>query len=264
MRTPGGPAAAPFPATVAAGARPGAVHVPEPDLDRALHQLGDVDLLEEDVDRAGVGPRHLEQVADHALEAVEVVAEQLQRPLRARREPVAVGLEHLQGCRQGGQRRAQLVADVGVEPGLPLDPLLQLVHHRVERVRQPLEVRVGRVGVEAGVELTARDGPGGPRDVGQRSQGAHAGEAAERDAEDRRDHAGDEEGQPEHAERVVEVREVEHLEVGGLHRGDRHAHDDLGRALAGAVGLAWLRSPPGRPCAAGTGIEAAVTEREES
>ena len=61
-------------------------------------------LLEEDVDRSGVGPRHLEQVGHHALEAAQVVAEELQGPLRAQREVVAVGLEHLDRGRQGRER----------------------------------------------------------------------------------------------------------------------------------------------------------------
>ena len=114
---------------------------------------------------------------------MEVVAQELQGALGARREAVTVGLEHLEGGGERGQRGAELVTDVRVEPGLALDALLELVHHGVERVGQPLEVRVGGVGVEAGVELTAGDGPGSPRDVGQRAERAHAGEAPERDAE---------------------------------------------------------------------------------
>ena len=44
------------------------------------------------------------------------------------------------------------MADVGVEPGLALDALLQLVDHGVERVGEALEVGVGGVGVEPRVE----------------------------------------------------------------------------------------------------------------
>ena len=58
-----------------------AVHVGEGRLDRTLHQLDDTHLLEEDVHRAGIGPRHLEQVGHHALEASQDVAEQLEGPL---------------------------------------------------------------------------------------------------------------------------------------------------------------------------------------
>ena len=128
------------------------------------------------------------------------------------------------------------MAHVGVEPCLSLDPLLQLVHHGVERVRQPDEIGIGGVGIEPGVELSARDSACRPGHVGQRSQGSHAGESAEGDAEHGRDHTGDQKRQPEHAEGVVEVREVEHIEVGGMHRGNRHAHHDLGTG-AGANGL---------------------------
>ena len=78
---------------------------------------------------------------------------------------------------------------------------------------QALEVGIGRVGVEAGVEVAAGDGARRPRHVGQRAQRARAGEAAQGDAEDGGDDAGTEERQPEHAEGVVEVRQVEHLEV---------------------------------------------------
>ena len=44
----------------------------------------------------GVDPRHLEQVTDHALEAAQVVTQQLQRPLGARREVVLLRLEDLE------------------------------------------------------------------------------------------------------------------------------------------------------------------------
>ena len=165
---------------------------------------------------------------------------------------------------QGGQGRAQLVADVGVEAGLALDALLQLVDHGVEGVGQPLEVGVGGVRVEPGVELAAGDGARRPRDVGQRTQRAHAGEAAEPGAEQGGDHAGDEEGQPEHPQRVVEVGEVEHLEVGGVDRGDGHADDDLGRPLRRSGRSGWPPCPPGPPCAAARGMDEALTDSDES
>ena len=69
-------------------------------LDRSLHQFADVDLLEEHIDGAGVGPGHLEQVADHALEPAQVVAQELQGALGPRRQVVAVRLEHLERGRQ--------------------------------------------------------------------------------------------------------------------------------------------------------------------
>ena len=78
------------------------------------------------------------------------------------------------------------------------------------------------------------------------------------------DHAGDEEGQAEHAQRVVEVGQVEHLEVDGVDRGDRHADPDFGRARPGCGRSGWRPSPPGRPSRSCTGMDAAVTESDES
>ena len=216
-------------------------------LDRARHQLADAHFLEEDVDGAGVGPGHLEQVGHHALEAAQVVAEELQGPLGAHGEVVAVGLEHLDRGGQGGEGRPQLVADVGVEARLALNALLQLVDHGVEGIGEALEVGVGGLEIEPGVELAPGDGAGGPGDDGQRAQRARAGEAAERDPEDGGDDAGDNEGEGEHAQRVVEVGQVEHVEVVGVDRGDRDADHDLGRALRRAVASAWppsRRAPP--------------------
>ena len=83
----------------------------------------------------------------------------------------------------------------------------------------------------------AGDGAGGPGHRGERAQAAGAGEAPEGGAEDGRDDAGDEERQPEDAQRVVEVGEVEHLEVVGLDGGDRDPDHDLRRPLRRAVGL---------------------------
>ena len=180
--------------------------------------------------------------------------EQLQGALRSGGRLVAVRLEHLEGGRQRGERRPQLVADVGVEARLALDALLQLVDHGVEGDGQALEVGVGRLGVEPGVELAAGDGAGRPRHVGQRAQRARrwrSGPSAT--PKERGDHAGDEQGEPEHAQRVVEVGEVEHLEVDGLHRGDGHADDDLGRARRSCGRSGWPPSRPARPGAAWSG-----------
>ena len=69
-------------------------------LDRPLHQLADVDLLEEDIGRAGIGPGHLQQVADHALEPAQVVSQQLEGTLGPWGKVVPVRLEHLQRGRQ--------------------------------------------------------------------------------------------------------------------------------------------------------------------
>ena len=171
----------------------------------------------------------------------------------ARRQVLAVALEDLEGGGQRGQGRPQLVAHVGIEPRLALDALLQLVDHRVEGDGEPLEVGVGGVGVEAGVQLSARDGARRPRHVGQRPEGPHAGEAPERDTQDGGHDAGTEEGEAEHAERVVEVGQVEHLEVDGVHGRDR-ARRPRSRPPPGPCGTsAWRRCRPGPLCAASGG-----------
>ncbi len=159
-----------------------------------------------------------------------------------RGELVPVGLEHLQGGGQGREGRAQLVAHVGVEARLALDPLLELVDHGVEREGEAFEVRVRRLNVEPGVEVARGNGARGARHDGQRPQRAGAGEAAERDAEHGGDAPGHEEGEREHAQRVVEVGQVEHVEVVGVDGGDRDPDHDLGRSLRGAVGLRGRRA----------------------
>ena len=72
------------------------------------------------------------------------------------------------------------------------------------------------------------------------------------------------ERQGEHAQRVVEVGQVEDVEVVGVHGGDRDADHDLGRALRRAVASAW---PPcrsrHRPCAVGGGWRRRSPRAEE-
>ena len=69
----------------------------------------------------------------------------------------------------------------------------------------PCEVGVGRLGVEAGVEVTARDGAGGLRDVGQGLEQPAAGEAPEPHAQECGHDAGTEERESEDPQGVVEV-----------------------------------------------------------
>jgi hypothetical protein len=72
-----------------------------------------------------------------------------------------------------------------------------LVDHGVEGIGEPLEVGVGGLEVEPGVEVAPCDGAGGAGDNGQWAQRARAGEAAERNPEDGRDDPGDNEGEGE-------------------------------------------------------------------
>ena len=111
------------------------------------------------------------------------------------------------------------MAYVGGEASLALDPLLELVHHAVERAGQTLQVGVGRVGGEPGVELAAGDGDGRPRHLGQRSQRPPDWPTAEGDPEQGGDDARAEEREPEDPQGVVEIAEIEDLEVGAWTEG---------------------------------------------
>ena len=126
-------------------------------------QLAGVDLVEGQLGRPGVEPGDLEQVVDHPGEAPEVAVEEVERTLCPRGELVAVALDHRDGGGQGGEGRPQLVAHVGGEPGLPLDAVLEVGGHPVERRGQLLEIGVV-AGIDAGVELAVGDGH---RGVGQ-------------------------------------------------------------------------------------------------
>ena len=91
------------------------------DRDRLADELGDQQVLEVQPDRAGVEAGDLEQVLDQALEAGDVGDQQVERRLGPLGHLVAAGLHHLDAGGQRHQRRAQLVADVGGEPGVALD-----------------------------------------------------------------------------------------------------------------------------------------------
>ena len=86
---------------------------------------------------------------------------------------------------EGGDRRPQLVADVGREAHLALDPRLHGVGHVVERPGEAVEVGVARR-LEPGAEPAGGDLPGGVGDPAQRTQQAAAG----RPAEERGEHGG--------------------------------------------------------------------------
>jgi hypothetical protein len=70
---------------------------------------------------------------------------------------------------QRGQRRAQLVAHVGREAGVALEPLLHGRGHLVEGVGQRGQVGVV-AGLDPGLELAGGDGLGGLADAAQRAQ----------------------------------------------------------------------------------------------
>ena len=144
-----------------------------------MDQFTHVDFPQGDIDRAGIGAGHLQQVTDHALEAPQILPQQLQRALGPGRQRIVVRLEHFERSRQRRQRRAQLVTDVGVEASLSLDAHLELIDHGVERGGQPHQVGIGRVGFEPRVELATGDGYCHPGDTPQRTERTITGEPAQ-------------------------------------------------------------------------------------
>jgi hypothetical protein len=112
-------------------------------LDDAVHQRDQVGGRGVQRRRAGVVPADLEQVGQQRLEPVQLVLQQLGRPADVAREAGAAGEQHVGGHPDRGQRRAQLVRDVGDEPALHArevlelaDLALQRLGHRVERAAQ--------------------------------------------------------------------------------------------------------------------------------
>ena len=153
-------------------------------------------------DGAGVEAADLEEVLDEALEAADVARQQVERRLRPLGQLVAPRLHHLDGRRQGHQRGAQLVADVGGEAGVTLDAQLQRRGHVVERARQHAEIGVvGRR--QPGAEVAAGDRLGGLCRFGHRPHGTTGGEHAEQHAEQGRDHAGQQQRQRHVGQRAV-------------------------------------------------------------
>ena len=94
------------------------------------------------LDGADVEAGDLEQVLDELLEAVDVGRQQVERGLGPVGHLVAAVLQHLDRRGQRHQRRAQLVADLGREPGVAVDAVLERLGHVVERHGQHVEVGV--------------------------------------------------------------------------------------------------------------------------
>ena len=191
-----------------------------------LHELVDTDVVEGELGRAGVEAGYLEQVRDHPLEAAQLRGQEIQRPPRPLRKVVSAGFQHADRGRQRRQRRAQLVADVGGEARFALDPLLEPVGHAVERGGE--RGQVGLVeGLQTGVEAPSGDGDGGVGHVAQRPQRPATGPAADEDAGDGDGDRARSQGEGQDPQRVIELLQREHLEVGGSDDRDRDAHSHL-------------------------------------
>ena len=100
----------------------------------SAHDRGDdppeVDWLEERVLRVRVEARDLHEVVDQRPQAPDVADHQLGRAPRVRREAVDVALDQRRLGDQRGQRRAQLVRDVGDELAVLLLGDLEAAHRR--------------------------------------------------------------------------------------------------------------------------------------
>ena len=83
--------------------------------------------------------------AEQRLEPVELVDQQFGGPGQVRREVLPPGMQHVGGHPDRGQRRPQLVGDVGGEPALQLAELLQLADLHPDRLGHPVE-RTGQRG----------------------------------------------------------------------------------------------------------------------
>ena len=168
----------------------------------------------------------LEQLVDHPGEATKVRIEQIERALRALIEFVPVRFEHADGRREGGERRAELVAHVRGEAGLALDPVLQVGRHPVEGRRQLLEVDVV-ARVDPGVELTPGDRDRRIGDVGEGAKCPAARPPPEGGAGQRRHQRCAGQGVRQVTQGAGELGEREDLEVRGTRCGERHADHQL-------------------------------------
>src|SRR5699024_359931 len=85
------------------------------ELDGVGDDVVQVTLLHVEQCRAGVETADLQQVGEHLLEPVQLGVQELGRAAYGRVEVLAVGVQHLAGHPDGGERGAQLVGDVGDE-----------------------------------------------------------------------------------------------------------------------------------------------------
>ncbi len=145
-------------------------------------QFDEVDRFGVEVGGARVEPGQLEQVDDHRIEAADLADHHIEGLLRAVGQVGPFGVEYLDGRRERGDRRAQLVADVGSESLLAFDTCLYGVGHVVEGTGESVEIGVVRR-VESGVERTLGERLSGVGDSTQRSQQT----SARRPADERRE-----------------------------------------------------------------------------
>ena len=124
--------------------RPALLGEPAHGLDRPGDHAVHVDPLGGQVRDPRVQPADLQQVGEQRLEPVQLGDQQLRAAPQRGQQLVLRGVQHVRGHPHGGQRGAQLVADVRGEPPLQRAELLELADlgldaagHLVVRLGQP-------------------------------------------------------------------------------------------------------------------------------
>jgi hypothetical protein len=164
---------------------------------------------------AGVEARDLQQILDQLPEAVDVGHHQVEGGPGPFGHVLAVVLQHGDRRRQRGQRGSQLVADVGGEAGVPLDPGLQRRRHLVERGRQRGQVGVG-AGLDPGLEVAAGQVERRAPDPPQRAQHPAGRPDAQAGTAQRGDDGRRDQRQPQGLQVLLDLVERGDLEVGGV------------------------------------------------
>ena len=189
-------------------------------------QLGNLEGFEVQVGGAGIDAGEFEKVEDHPVEAADLADDHLDSLAGTFGHFVAANLEHLCRRGEGGDRSAQLVADVGGESRFPLDPRLNRIGHRVERVDDRGEVGV-RFRCHSGVEIARGDVAGGDADAVERAEQPATRPHADRGGE-QRDHGGtDHQREQQHPQCLFGVVDREGLEVLGVDVGERDADPEV-------------------------------------
>ena len=163
----------------------------------------------------GVVAADLEQVGEQPLEPVELGAQQLGGARDVRREVLAGLVQHVGGHLHGGQRRPQLVGDVGGEPLLQLgEPLelgdlpLEAVGHRVEAGGQAGELVLAAHG-HAFLELPLGETLGGAGRLPHRVDDEPGDQHADAHHEQGEGHADDHDGAADQGEALLLLVERE-------------------------------------------------------
>ena len=169
--------------------------------ERLCGDRGEVDRLA--AVEAALAAREHEQRVDQAflvLAGREHLAQHGAQPFVA---GVGVGERDLDQRALVGERRAQLVRDVGGELALGLERGLEPLEQRVEGAAELAQLVVGAAQGEAPVEVAGGDLPRGGGDRAQRPQRAAGDEPAEPGGEQRHDREGDARLDQQRAERGV-------------------------------------------------------------